>query len=92
MEAPFQVFENFGFQSGRQADKFAGWETPRSENGLVILPKYINAFMSLKVEQYVDLGTHGMFICSVAEARVINKKDTMTYTYYQEKCKAEAPD
>lgn len=87
VEAPFQVFENFGFQSGRQADKFAGWETPRSKNGLVILPKYINAFMSLKVEQYVDLGTHGMFICSVAEARVINKKDTMTYTYYQENVK-----
>lgn len=87
VEAPFQVFENFGFQSGRQADKFAGWETPRSENGLVILPKYINAFMSLKVEQYVDLGTHGMFICSVTEARVINKKDTMTYTYYQENVK-----
>lgn len=87
VEAPFQVFENFGFQSGRQADKFAGWETPRSENGLVILPKYINAFMSLKVEQYVDLGTHGMFICSVAEARIINKKDTMTYTYYQENVK-----
>ena len=87
VEAPFQVFENFGFQSGRQADKFAGWETPRSDNGLVILPKYINAFMSLKVEQYVDLGTHGMFICSVTEARVINKKDTMTYTYYQENVK-----
>ena len=87
VEAPFQVFENFGFQSGRQADKFVGWETPRSENGLVILPKYINAFMSLKVEQYVDLGTHGMFICSVTEARVINKKDTMTYTYYQENVK-----
>ena len=87
VEAPFQVFENFGFQSGRQADKFAGWETPRSENGLVILPKYINAFMSLKVEQYVDLGTHGMFICSVTEARVINKKDTMTYTYYQNNVK-----
>ena len=85
--APFSVFQPFGFQSGRQADKFAGWETPRSENGLVILPKYINAFMSLKVEQYVDLGTHGMFICSVAEARVINKKDTMTYTYYQENVK-----
>ena len=87
VEAPFQVFENFGFQSGCQADKFAGWETPRSENGLVILPKYINAFMSLKVEQYVDLGTHGMFICSVTESRVINKKDTMTYTYYQENVK-----
>ena len=49
--------------------------------------KYINAFMSLKVEQYVDLGTHGMFICSVTEARVMNDLDTMTYTYYQKNVK-----
>ena len=54
---------------------------------LVFLPKYINAFMSLKVEQYVDLGTHGMFICSVTEARVMSDKDTMTYTYYQNNVK-----
>ena len=49
--------------------------------------KYINAFMSLKVEQYVDLGTHGMFICSVTEARVMSDQDTMTYTYYQQNVK-----
>ena len=48
----------------------------------MILPKYINAAFSLKVEQYVDLGTHGMFICSVTEARVMSDRDTMTYTYY----------
>ena len=83
VEAPFSVFETFGFQSGRTADKFAGWETLRSDNGLVFLPKYINSFMSLKVEQYVDLDTHGMFICSVTEARVISDKETMTYNYYQ---------
>ncbi|MBR4236147.1 MAG: flavin reductase [Clostridia bacterium] len=83
VEAPFAVFENFGFRSGRTADKFEGTRVLRSDNGLVFLPKYINAFMSLKVEQYVDLDTHGMFICSVTEARVINDKDTMTYTYYQ---------
>ena len=82
IDAPFPVFENFGFQSGRTADKFAGWDTVRSDNGLVILPKYINAAFSLKVEQYVDLGTHGMFICSVTEARVMSDRDTMTYTYY----------
>ena len=87
VEAPFSVFENFGFQSGRNTDKFAGWETLRSDNGLVFLPKYINAFMSLKVEQYVDLDTHGMFICSVEEARVLSEKDTMTYTYYQNEVK-----
>ena len=83
VEAPFSVFQNFGFQSGRVADKFDGWAEVRSDNGLRILPKYINAVISLKVEQYVDLGSHGMFICSVSEARVMSDKDTMTYTYYQ---------
>lgn len=86
-DAPFKVFETFGFQSGRTADKFADCEPLRSDNGLVFLPKYINAFMSLKVEQTIDLDTHGMFICSVTEARVISDKETMTYTYYQENVK-----
>ncbi len=83
-DAPFSVFENFGFQSGRTVDKFAHYEDVlRSDNGLAFLPRYINSFMSLKVEQYVDLGTHGMFICSITEARVISDVETMTYTYYQ---------
>ena len=82
-EAPFAVFEHFGFVSGRNKDKFAGEENLlRSDNGLVFLSKYINSFMSLDVEQYVDLGTHGMFICSVSEARVISDRPTMTYDYY----------
>ena len=87
VKAPFSVFENFGFQSGRTADKFADWDVRRSDNGLVFLPRYINSFMSLKVEQYVDLGTHGMFICSVTEARVIADDETMTYTYYHKNVK-----
>ena len=87
VKAPFMVFENFGFQSGRNVDKFAECEPLRSENGLVFLPHYINAFISLKVEQYVDLGTHGMFICTVTEARVISDDETMTYTYYQQNVK-----
>ena len=82
-DAPFSVFEKFGFVSGRNVDKFAGEELLRSDNGLVFLSRYINAFMSLKVEQYVDLDTHGMFICSITEARVLSDKNTMTYTYYQ---------
>ena len=87
VDAPFSVFQQFGFQSGRTVDKFAGEKINRSGNGLVFLDKYINAFMSLKVEQYVDLGTHGMFICSVTEARVMSDQDTMTYTYYQQNVK-----
>ena len=82
VEAPFAVFEAFGFRSGRNVDKFADCEPLRSDNGLVFLPRYINSFMSLKVEDYVDLDTHGMFICSVTEARVISDKETMTYSYY----------
>ncbi|MBQ4257513.1 MAG: flavin reductase [Clostridia bacterium] len=87
VEAPFAVFEAFGFKSGRNTDKFADCTPLRSDNGLVFLPKYINSFMSLKVESYVDLDTHGMFICSVTEARVISNVETMTYTYYQKNVK-----
>lgn len=86
-EAPFKVFEQFGFQSGRTVDKFAGQEKLRSDNGLVFLSHYINSFMSLEVEDYVDIGSHGMFICNVSESRVINKVPTMTYNYYQENVK-----
>ena len=83
VEAPFRVFENFGFRSGRNTDKFADCKPIRTENGLVMLPHYINAMMSLKVVQYVDLGTHGMFICEITEARVVSDAETMTYSYYQ---------
>ena len=81
-EAPFSLFETFGFQSGRNVDKFKDCQPLRSDNGLAFLPRYINSFMSLAVEQYVDLGTHGMFICSIEEARVISDRESMTYAYY----------
>ena len=82
VDTPFKVFETFGFQSGRNVDKFSDCTPLRSDNGLVFLPRYINAFMSLKVEQYVDLESHGMFICSITEARTISDRETMTYAYY----------
>ena len=87
VEAPFSVFEQFGFKSGRNADKFENCTPLRADNGLAFLSKYINSFMSLEVEEYVDLGTHGMFICTVSEARVISDKETMTYNYYQQNVK-----
>lgn len=86
-DAPFEIFERFGFVSGRNANKFEGFTPARSDNGLAILQRYINAVFSLKVENYIDLGTHGMFICSVTEARVINDKETMTYSFYQSNVK-----
>ncbi len=87
-DAPFAVFEQFGFHSGRDTDKFAGSEQLlRSDNGVVFLPRYINSFMSLKVERYIDLDTHGMFVCTVTESRVIEPTETMTYNYYQQHVK-----
>ncbi len=87
VDAPFSIFENFGFRSGRNCDKFEGMEILRSDNGLAFLGRYINSFMSLKVKQYIDLDSHGMFICEVTEARVINDTDSMTYAYYHENVK-----
>ena len=87
-EAPFSVFEQFGFHSGRDTDKFATEEQIlRSDNGVAFLPRYINSFMSLKVERYIDLDTHGMFVCTVTESRVISSTETMTYNYYQNNVK-----
>ncbi len=89
VDAPFAVFEKFGFTSGRNIDKFAECTPLRSDNGLVFLPRYINSFISLKVEQYIDLDTHGMFICNITEARVLSDKETMTYSYYYKNVKPQ---
>lgn len=87
VKAPFKVFEAFGFSSGRDKDKFAECDPPRSSNGLVYLPHYINSYISLDVEQYIDLGTHGMFICVVTESVVLSNDETMSYTYYHKNVK-----
>ena len=81
-KAPFSLFQNFGMQSGRDAYKFIGVNAARSNNGLLYLTEYSNAFISLAVEQYVDLGSHGMFICAVTESQILNDVPTMTYGYY----------
>ena len=86
-DAPFEVFKHFGFQSGKDTDKFSDCTPPRTENGLCYLPKYINAVISLKVESYLDLGSHGLFICSLTEAKVICDAESMTYAYYHKSVK-----
>lgn len=63
------------------------WISGRSDNGLAFLNSHINSFMSLKTVSYVDLDTHGMFICEITEARVMSDRETMTYTYYQKNVK-----
>lgn len=85
--APFSVFQNFGFRSGRDADKLEGVAFTRSNNGLAVLKDNINAYMSLWVESTVDLDTHTLFICFVTQMDEISDERTMTYTYYQDNVK-----
>ncbi len=83
IHTPFAIFENFGFQSGRDADKFKDVFNWKSKNGLAVLSgEIVNAYFSLEVTDYIDLGTHGMFICSVTEAVHMGDEETMTYDYY----------
>ncbi len=91
VEAPFSVFQEYGFVSGRAVDKFAGKTVERSDNGLIFLDQYCNAYLSLKVEEETDLGSHGMFLCSITESKVLNSTETMTYSYYQSNVKPRPP-
>ena len=80
--APMDLFRHFGFQSGRDVDKFAGRTDPTSENGLRYIDGPANALISGKVEQAVDCGTHMLFIALVTEARKLSDAPSMTYAYY----------
>ncbi len=85
--ATFDLFKKFGFVSGRDVNKFEGDNVLRSANGIAVLDKNVNAFISLEVESYVDLGTHGMFICIVKESKILSNAKTMTYSFYQNNVK-----
>ncbi|MGN1346920.1 MAG: flavin reductase [Eubacteriales bacterium] len=82
-EAPFSVFERFGFQSGRDVDKFAGdLNVVRTENWIRYLPEYTNAVISGAVISTVDCGTHTLFVADVTEAKVLSDVPSVTYAYY----------
>ena len=84
----FDVFKNFGFQSGRVVEKFTNFfDVKRSPNGIYYITKDTNAFMSAYVQQEIDLGTHIMFIAQLVEAEVLSDKPTVTYDYYQKNIK-----
>ena len=85
--APFSLFQNYGFQSGRTADKFAGQPEVRTAGGLRRLLEHCNAYLDLEVESYVDLQTHGMFLCTVLEAQTLSDAPSMTYEYYHAQVK-----
>ena len=80
--ATMDLFRHFGFQSGRDVDKFAGRTDPTSENGLRYIDGPANALISGKVEQAIDCGTHMLYIALVTEARKLSDAPSMTYAYY----------
>ena len=85
---PFETFQHFGFQSGRDVDKFVGFnDFSRSENGLVYVTSHTNAFMSLKVTDVIDFSTHTMFRADITNAEVFNNDESVTYAYYQQHIK-----
>lgn len=85
--APFTLFKQFGFQSGRDADKFAGGRYETSENGLYYLPEHANAVLSGKVVDHYDYGTHTLFVAEVTEAKTLSDETSVTYEYYQSNIK-----
>ena len=82
-QAPFSVFQRFGFQSGRDVNKFEDEEaTARAENGVLFLARYVNAYLSGKVLAVYDYGTHSVFTAEVTEAKVLSSVPSLTYDYY----------
>ena len=91
--APMDIYKRFGYASGRDIDKFNGFnDISRSENGILYLTEYSNAFLSGKITEEKDLGTHTLFIADVTNAEIITEDTSVTYDYYQKNIKtASAP-
>ena len=84
----FDIFKHFGFQSGKNVDKFADFtDTKRSPNGLLYITKDTNAFMSAYVQQEIDLSTHTLFISQIVASEILSEVPTVTYDFYQNNIK-----
>ena len=82
-DVPFTVFKHFGFQSGRNVDKFVGYEAAqRAANGLYYITEAVNGMISAKVVEMKDYGTHTLFVAEVTEARILSDVPSVTYQYY----------
>ena len=81
-DAVFWVFQHYGFQSGRDTDKFANIPEARTGNGVRYVEGCTNAVISGKVVNTVDCGTHTLFIADVTDAKILSEQPSMTYQYY----------
>ena len=89
--APFSIFKQFGFQSGRDTDKMAGEDYPRMDNGLVYIPEHVNSVISAKVIGAHDYGTHTLFVAEVTEAVKLSDEKSVSYEYYLSNIKPKTP-
>lgn len=89
-DADFDIFKHFGFQSGRDVNKMEGLEDfDRAENGIIYLTKGANAYISAKVVQTTDLGSHTLFLADVTDGDVLNDVPSVTYAYYHKNIKPQ---
>lgn len=87
--APFDVFKQFGFSSGRDVDKFAGKSYSKAENGVYYVEEHVNALLSAKVVDYYDYGTHTLFVAEVTDAKKLSDETSVTYEYYHKHIKPQ---
>lgn len=89
--APFEIYKRFGYQSGRENDKFAGLSLPRTSNGVTYLAEGVNSVFSGKILSSMDLGSHTLFIGEIEEALTLNEEESITYSYYHKFVKPKPP-
>ena len=90
-EADFEMFKHFGYQSGRDVDKFTNFfDVKRSANGLYYITKNTNSYMSAYVQQEIDLGTHSLFIGQLVASERLSEAPTVSYDFYQKNIKPKA--
>lgn len=87
-EAEFEIFKHFGYQSGKDVDKFLNFiHTKRTANGVLYITKNTNAYLSAWVQDEINLDTHVMFIAQLVDAEILSEKPTVTYDFYQKNIK-----
>ncbi len=88
IEADFEIFKHFGFQTGKTTDKFADYSnSARADNGIMYIPEKTNALLTCKVIETTDYGTHTLFKAEIVDARVLNNIESVTYSYYHARIK-----
>ena len=92
VETPFEIIKRFGFQSGLEVNKFKDFTNfIRSENGLIYLPDYANAFLSFDVMEMMDFGSHTVFKSMLTDCETLNNKESLSYDYYHRHVKPKPP-